>query len=764
MKRAHALGGGLVLSAVLSHWGYAAAEDLPNSYAYVPGDQGREISMVLMRAGKGFYPSQLSKTPAQDCVSGKEVERQDGWDQVKLSTQLVSDISSLLEAQDVSVEAHVQSPVVTAKASYAAQRNRVSSRRNVSIIVKATQLGPAREYRDTGLTAAASQILSQRGVDAVVGECGSRFVKVERRGMSLSAIVTIVEASDELRESMQTEVSGRYGAAFLTASARAAFNKEVKTAQASARYEVEVQARGGPGLQALRELVVAAIRDKPSIDEVGKALGEYLAGADKANAVIVGAEVADIPLLGALARDPWTHSKGVRLGKLVEIYLELYDRSVVASRIAAGADARYSQLKAEELANWSRTATILNAAAVKILAVHRACMATTDPKLLACDLGNAGADVAAAKALFVPSEPYTPRSKFGVAIADSTGWKLMTNRESRAVFDSPALRDAPTIRRFNGAGDYVERFSARVLSVRPEASHAALVLLLDSENLESLAFRGVVNDVERKTIKVVDYATIQKRSDAPTQLFRVADPKLPFNHALILEVTALKGQGQPIPLPSIHWPIVSRWLTDLGYEVVKEADKGKGEIRLVAKDSYAGTATIQLMSFDWDTNSELGLRRLGFTMGTREPGDVVIVPDSSGRAAKFPIYQRSFTSDRFARPAAGYSYELLPTKDPLLGTAVFCGQGSGTMIAGGGSCGGDVRTELLASGAIAVTGSNPRVVRMMSGESLAATFTNLICNTSDVNKVPWTITIDVPIGFPYRTSDGKVRSGCAERP
>src|SRR5450759_2386445 len=104
----------------------ASAQDLPDFYAYTPD------TMALMRAGKGFFPSNLMKTPTVDCVEGTVERAAGGMDRIRYSNKVVNNYASLLEAQNQSVEAYAQSPTSNVHVSYASQRQLVSNSRNIS--------------------------------------------------------------------------------------------------------------------------------------------------------------------------------------------------------------------------------------------------------------------------------------------------------------------------------------------------------------------------------------------------------------------------------------------------------------------------------------------------------------------------------------------------------------------------------------------------------------------------------------------------------
>jgi hypothetical protein len=109
----------------------AIAQDLPDNYAVMPG--GKQWAV-----GEGLVPSNLALNPPLPCVQGTERRLPGvGWDKVELKIRVISDYASLLEAENLSVEAFAQTPTYDFHAKYAAQRKLVKNSRNVSIVVEA---------------------------------------------------------------------------------------------------------------------------------------------------------------------------------------------------------------------------------------------------------------------------------------------------------------------------------------------------------------------------------------------------------------------------------------------------------------------------------------------------------------------------------------------------------------------------------------------------------------------------------------------------
>lgn len=659
-----------------------ASAEIPYYYPYrPPGINENSVYQIAVPVlGAGFRPENLKQGVPASCVTGGKLPDEPGWDLIQATTRSASDITSLVDAQNISVEAYAQTPEWSMKASYLSQRRITSNSRNVTVVVKASQVTKPQVWGGTiGLTTEAQAHLGNEA--AFKQRCGTHFIRAIHRGISFAATITIVDASDTLHQQVNASVTGTYGSGDFSAGATAAFNSEIKTARDSRRYEVSVEARGGGGVESMRQFLVGQIREKPDLDAIGKAIEEAFTKLTEDKAVIIGFEVVDYP--GVDFRAPWSIQKGKEMARLTERFITLSDREFVARQIGLRKDQRYRTISDPVANRWLADADIIDAAAKRVLAVHTACNATQPPGSLApCEFSVPdNQQVKAAMEIEVPPTIYRPRMKFGIAARIGEDWRLLDGADANVIFRSRAADNQPEPIRMETGSDYVERFTKRAASSIPDATHIALVAMIDSENLESLAVVGhhgyTVNTVTgkkiggtSKTIVSFPAADIRAGKYAPKR-FTVMDPKLPYQHAIVLLVTPIATTTvDPKLLPD--WKMFDNWITELRPTLFAATVGGALEIRLEARDKFFGDSggepeQIALLTGDFAVSDRLPIRRVNYTVQTLEPRDSVLLGSPPGQLP-MSVYpdSRTFRVDNHTR------YSLPGLTDSVMGRANYC--------------------------------------------------------------------------------------------
>lgn len=129
-------------------------------------------------------------------------------------------------------------------------------------------------------------------------KCGSRYVNLEWRSASVSAIITIANISSDLREAIKMNfgASGSYGA--VSGSLKAAFASELSKAAKQSRVTSAVHAKGGMGVEGLGNLVTASISGADPLGEIGKTLAAYIKNINASNAFPVAYQVRSMSDFG----------------------------------------------------------------------------------------------------------------------------------------------------------------------------------------------------------------------------------------------------------------------------------------------------------------------------------------------------------------------------------------------------------------------------------------------------------------------------------
>jgi hypothetical protein len=153
---------------------------------------------------------------------------------------------------------------------------------------------------------------------------GSRYVVMERRGASVSAVITLSSVREEYKASFDAEFGASGGWGDLSAGAKTKFHAALSKASKEDRLTVQVGATGGIGLAALKETIEKLSIEKDATDAILKALASSLGGFNKTNASPVEYVVASMDYFGwdPTANDVWTDDKERKLRDLAAAYRE----------------------------------------------------------------------------------------------------------------------------------------------------------------------------------------------------------------------------------------------------------------------------------------------------------------------------------------------------------------------------------------------------------------------------------------------------------
>jgi len=228
-----------LLLAVLFPKAAPAADPSPDYFAYYPGGP--------LHLGGGFIQNDLAKQFAETCVKGTPQDASPGTGAMYsvINVTLVKDYASLLEKMGLDAKVDVHTPTSSFSASFNDQRERVEDRKSITVVVQVAAEYSAKLYGNVELTPGPAQLLEQGLVDEFIERCGARIVTKERRGVMLSAVISLSEVSEKNRRLINASVGGGYGAGGFSASAKAAFNSELSKAHEHHTSDISYYGIGG---------------------------------------------------------------------------------------------------------------------------------------------------------------------------------------------------------------------------------------------------------------------------------------------------------------------------------------------------------------------------------------------------------------------------------------------------------------------------------------------------------------------------------------
>ncbi|WP_248447296.1 hypothetical protein [Sinorhizobium meliloti] len=177
---------------------------------------------------------------------------------------------------------------------------------------------------DAALTSEATALLADGR--AFAATCGTRFVAAERRGASVSAIITIRSVSSDFKASFESEMSAGGGWGPLSASAKQKFSAAFRYANEQSRVDVQVFSTGGEGLPTIKSGIEnISFDEKDPIGAISKSLAGFLAGFTEENASPTKYYIGSMKLFGwdPDSIDPWTDAKERSLRAIVAKYREI---------------------------------------------------------------------------------------------------------------------------------------------------------------------------------------------------------------------------------------------------------------------------------------------------------------------------------------------------------------------------------------------------------------------------------------------------------
>ena len=131
------------------------------------------------------------------------------------------------------------------------------------------------------LSASATELLKQGKHELFAQQCGTDFVKQERRSVLIAAVFSMENVSVEDIKRLETYFQASFSAGFFEASAQSKYARFISEASRINQIHISVHAIGGSGITELTHLVV----HPDDLSEIQKTIEHYMKTLDESRAV-----------------------------------------------------------------------------------------------------------------------------------------------------------------------------------------------------------------------------------------------------------------------------------------------------------------------------------------------------------------------------------------------------------------------------------------------------------------------------------------------
>jgi hypothetical protein len=314
--------------------------------------------------------------------------------------------------------------------------------------------------------------------------CGTHYVSAERRGSSVSAIISISGLSSSEKTDISAEMSASGGWGPLSASAQAKFQQQLAKATQSGRARIQIVATGGNGFAGLGEVVAKLATNENSLPEILLQLDGYMKQFNASNSARIGFHLRSMQDFGwdPTAMDLFSDQKNRRLLVMTDQYRRILDMIESAKGIVAGTDARSPIVTPEQRKRLPGLIDELDGYLAKLATAHIVCTNAQPGNTMLADC-QVPAEPPSLHEI-IPELPAPANGRFLVKVARADGstdtWDSVISRP--AVYDRPKIADR---RQFlNGAG-----FLEAVRIQDPAVTRTSLIFGLTGSHLISAALK-----------------------------------------------------------------------------------------------------------------------------------------------------------------------------------------------------------------------------------------------------------------------------------
>jgi hypothetical protein len=287
----------------------------PRYYYYHP--------KTALALGLGFDPADVAD-PKRPCIVRDHVPLDPGSPKTDLAMTYVRTWDQLNLSMNVDTKTEASVLAFKGNASYSIDTSSMFTTNSITVVMTASSdfgrwgLGPK-----AVLTEEAKALLADGKAFARI--CGTRYVAIERRGASVSAVITLHSVQTEFKASFDAEFANSGGWGRVSASAQTKLHGAISSAANQDRLSVQVGATGGAGLGGLKGTIekLAAVEKEPS-KKILEAVDASLTGFTKENASPTEYVVQSMERYGwdPSTIDPWTDFKERKLRALGRAYRE----------------------------------------------------------------------------------------------------------------------------------------------------------------------------------------------------------------------------------------------------------------------------------------------------------------------------------------------------------------------------------------------------------------------------------------------------------
>jgi hypothetical protein len=442
----------------------------PSYYQFYPG--------TPLHLGGGFSPNDVAEAKI-DCLVVTTHDLDDGAAlTTNYSAVLVSNSDQLKRALHVDTKVDASYLAFSGGASFKYSADGLFSETSMTVVITA-ESEFARKAVATWTFQEGVRDLVAKG-RAFGKQCGSRFADIERRGASVSAIITIYGMTREDRKDVGASISGGGGFGPLSAHAEAAFNNQYARAQAAQEVSVQVVSTGGTGFGALGETIKSMSGGTGTVAAIDSALGNYVKTFTNQNAAPLGYHVISMEFTGwdPNSADLWSEENERQLRQLVSAYRDTELKLDAVNAILAGTDPRRTLIPVSKDDQLRALVTAYSGYLETVAAAHKACKASGATNKLSCKVPQPNFPPSPVRELPQPPVGYYALTQYFAK--GSTQWSAIETHARLSGFylwkyDWDDSWNPPTVR--------ADNLDARVNSILPGGRGAELYYYIEGQQI-----------------------------------------------------------------------------------------------------------------------------------------------------------------------------------------------------------------------------------------------------------------------------------------
>jgi hypothetical protein len=305
----------------------SSVQPQPLTYGYLPG--------VDLTLGKGFsLPQQdganvsAAKLVCLENVKAIPNPNRKVSQGLALNERIVTSNQELKTALGIDEQMDASYLVFSGSSQYDFNLDDQIDEDSLNVVIQGSaQYGPDDlDMSDVKLAPFAQQLVDQKRFDEFKAECGSQFVSELKYGTMVSLIISIHHLSDQMKESLQVQLSGSGGIGPFSGSAKTALSQVLTSSSASSNVSMNVVIRGGDGLSNLTELVSGLLSKGQDVAQIESGISSVFNALTPDKAAVIGFTTNPYPLVPWDEEDLMSELKQQMLSRIVENYRYEFER------------------------------------------------------------------------------------------------------------------------------------------------------------------------------------------------------------------------------------------------------------------------------------------------------------------------------------------------------------------------------------------------------------------------------------------------------